>query len=136
MIYQFSRASRDALKTCHYDLKKLFLEVINHYDCSVLEGFRGKTAQNLAFNRGFSNNKWPDSKHNIKPSLAVDVVPYPIDWLDFKRFYYFGGLVLGLANKLHINVVWGGDWDKDNDFNDQKLNDLAHFELRESKKDV
>jgi hypothetical protein len=30
---------------------------------------------------------------------------------------------------MQYDIRWGGDWDRDNDFSDQKLNDLCHFEL-------
>ena len=38
------------------------------------------------------------------------------------------GLVLGIAAVFGIKIRWGGDWDSDNDLNDQKFMDLAHFE--------
>ena len=37
--------------------------------------------------------------------------------------------VLFVYKKMKINVRWGGDWDSDLDFNDQKFLDLVHFEL-------
>jgi peptidoglycan L-alanyl-D-glutamate endopeptidase CwlK len=48
----------------------------------------------------------------------VDVAPYPIDWEDYEKFYWFGGY-----------IRWGGDWDGDGDFKDQTLVDLVHWEI-------
>ena len=65
----------------------------------------------------------------------VDIAPYPIDWEDTKRFALLAGIVIGIDSQLKQNklitydIRWGGDWDGDNDLNDQKFNDLGHFEL-------
>jgi len=128
--YKFSKLSKANLFTAHQMLKKLFDQIIKTYDCSILEGHRNKENQNKAYRRGKSKLKWPRSKHNKRPSLAVDVAPYPIDWKDRKRFYHFGGYVKGVADQLKIKIRWGGDWDDDHDFKDQKFNDLVHFEIK------
>jgi len=125
----FSKQSKERLATCHPDLQRLFNEVIKHYDCVVLEGHRGEAAQNAAFKAGNSKLKWPHGNHNKLPSLAVDVSPYPVDWKNSKRFYYFSGFVMGLANQMGIKIRWGGDWDSDKDLDDNGLVDLPHFEL-------
>lgn len=125
----FSKKSKEQLATCHPDLQRLFNEVIKHYDCVVLEGHRGEAAQNAAFKAGNSKVKWPNGNHNKLPSLAVDVVPYPIDWKNAKRFYDFAGFVRGVANQMGIKIRWGGDWDSDKDLDDNSLIDLPHFEL-------
>ena len=63
------------------------------------------------------------------PSLAIDAAPSPIDWNDRERFFYFAGVVKGVAEEMGIKIRWGGDWDGDNDFDDQTFDDLVHFEL-------
>lgn len=128
-MYKFSKTSLERLSTCHVDLQKLFNEVIKHYDCTIVCGHRSKEEQNLAFKKGNSKLQYPKSKHNVYPSVAVDVAPYPIDWNDMSRFYHFGGYVLGVADILNIKLRWGGDWDSDNDLKDQTFMDLVHFEL-------
>lgn len=125
----FSPQSLGRLGTCHEDLQRLFMRVVNGWDCTVLEGHRDKAAQNEAFRTGRSKLQWPNGNHNKKPSLAVDVAPYPIDWQDWKRFYAFGGYVLGIADHMGIGIRWGGDWNGNRDFADQSFNDLPHFEL-------
>lgn len=127
---RFSRASEAALASAHPDLQRLFREVIKYADCKVLEGHRDKVAQDAAVATGHSKVRWPKSKHNSLPSLAVDVVPYPINWKDTKRFYFLAGFVKGVASQLGLIVRWGGDWDSDGDFADQSFMDLPHYEIR------
>ena len=126
---KFSDKSLGILRGCHSDLIRLFQEVIKNYDCTVLCGQRTKEEQDEAFRTGKSKLEYPNSKHNKSPSMAVDVVPYPIDWKDTKRFYHFMGYVKGIADQLDIKIRCGGDWDGDNDFKDQSFHDLPHFEL-------
>ncbi len=136
---KFGKTSRERLETCHPDIIRLFNEVVKEYDCSILEGYRGEEKQNEMFATGKSKLKFPLGKHNSKPSKAVDVAPYPINWGDegtssqrqkaVARFYHFAGYVLAKADSLGIKVRWGGDWDGDKDFSDQKFDDLVHFEL-------
>jgi len=126
----FGEKSLKQLSTCHEDLQKLFNEVIKHIDCAVLEGHRGEEAQEEAVRTGKSKVHWPNGNHNKKPSLAADVAPWPIDWNDKDRFYYFAGFVKGIAATMGLTIRWGGDWDSDNDFKDQTFHDLPHFELK------
>ncbi len=106
-----------------------FNEVVKHFDCTVIEGHRGKERQNAAYNKGNSKLKFPNGKHNKSPSIAVDVAPYPIDWSDRDRFHYFGGFVLGVAKEMGMNIRWGGDWDSDGDVKDNGFDDLVHVEI-------
>jgi len=120
-------------------MQTLLNYVVRKYDCSVLCGTRTRAEQDLAFNSGNSTVKWPKSKHNSNPSRAADVAPYPIDWGEagtkeqrrkaIARFYHFAGYVLAMAEVLNIKVRWGGDWDNDRNFADQKFDDLVHWEL-------
>ena len=126
----FGNTSQGRLDTCHPDLKRLFEEVILHFDCAVLCGHRTEAEQTDVFSRGMSKVEWPNSKHNGTPSKAVDVAPYPINWSDKERFYYFAGIVKGIAIKMRIDIRWGGDWDSDTEVSDQTFMDLPHFELR------
>ena len=131
----YSERSKKRLKTCHIDLQVIFNHVIKYFDCTVITGHRGEKEQNAAYNKGNSKLKYPKSKHNKTPSLAADVMPYPIDWRDLNRMRYFAGVVFGIAKMLKDeglithNLRWGGDWDKDTEVKDNKFNDLTHFEL-------
>lgn len=125
----FGQRSQDRLAECHEDLRRLFVAVVEHYDCTILQGHRGEAAQMEAFETGKSKLPWDLSKHNKVPSLAVDAAPWPVDWDNLEAFRTFGGFVLGTAVALGITIRWGGDWDGDWTFTDQRFHDLPHFEL-------
>ncbi|MCP5136584.1 MAG: M15 family peptidase [Gammaproteobacteria bacterium] len=127
--FMFSALSQAKLGTCHPHLRTLFLEVIKHVDCTVLEGHRSVLDQDKAFHEGRSKLRGGSSKHNMTPSMAVDVAPYPIDWNDRDRFLLFVGFVKGVAAQLGIRIRCGADWDGDGTTTDQTFHDLPHFEL-------
>lgn len=126
---EFSERSKKKLESCHFKLQELFNEVIKYFDCTILEGHRDEQRQNELFETGFSKVKFPDSKHNKFRSEAVDVAPYPINYQDRDRFYYFAGFVKGIAATKGINLVCGCDWDNDTDLHDQTFMDLCHFQI-------
>jgi len=128
-VAKFSKVSLARLLTCDIALQQLFLEVVKFFDCTVECGHRGKEAQDAAFAAGRSKLQWPRSKHNTTPSQAVDVSPYPVNYKDVQRYYYFAGQVTQFAREMKIAVRWGGDWDSDTFVNDQNFNDLVHWEL-------
>lgn len=127
----FSQSSAAKLATCDARLVRLFERVVQIVDCTVICGHREKAEQDEAVRLGRSKTPWPTSKHNVYPSRAVDVAPYPLDWSDTRRFDHFAGVVRGVAAQLGIRVRWGGDWDGDFDLADQSFNDLPHFEIVE-----
>lgn len=130
---RFSSKSNRQLDTCHPLLQELFRAVVKEDDCAVIEGHRARRRQNQLFQQGRSRLKWPDGKHNVMPSKAVDVAPYlekvGIPWKNRAAFYDFAEKVKAKAKELGIKVRWGGDWDGDGDFTDQTFHDLPHWEL-------
>lgn len=127
--FKFGKDSQRNLDEAHPLLQELFNEVIRYVDCSVIEGHRSEKEQNKFFKMGLSKLKYPKSKHNKKPSLAVDVIPYPCDWKDREQFSYFAGIVLGIAASKGINIRWGGDFNTNHDIGDDRFYDAPHFEL-------
>ena len=79
---RFGNKSKERLATCHPDLQRVFNEVINYVDCSILEGYRNAYWQDKYYAEGKTKLKYPDGRHNANPSNAVDVTPYPVDWDD------------------------------------------------------
>ena len=51
---RFGKRSKERLATCDEQLIHLFEEVVKHFDCSVIQGHRGKADQNKAFDEGKS----------------------------------------------------------------------------------
>lgn len=128
---KWSNTSKERLEQCDERLQALAEAVLQIHDCSVLTGHRSENAQNQAYVEGYSTIQWPYSKHNSLPSLAIDLAPFPIDWENTKRFYYFAGIVMGVAKQMNLPIRWGGDWDMDNDLDDSNFLDLVHFEINE-----
>lgn len=127
--YKFSKKSASELETCHEDLQMIMREVIKYYDFAITCGNRNEIDQNKAFESGVSKVKFPDSDHNTLPSLAIDVVPCPIDWKDIQRFGEFirfiQGFTLGRFNiKLQSGLDWNGDWRKN-----ERFYDYPHLKL-------
>jgi peptidoglycan L-alanyl-D-glutamate endopeptidase CwlK len=120
-VRKYSDISLERLCTCHSKLQVLFKTVLADADHSIICGHRGEADQELAFSSGKSLVHFPHSKHNVYPSRAVDVAPWPIDWADIDRFKAFSETVKCRANELGIRVVWGGDWDG--------FKDWPHWEL-------
>jgi len=117
----FSKESEKKLATCDVKLIKIANELIKIMDVTILCGHREEKEQNEAFNSGKSKAKFPHSKHNIFPSKAIDIVPYPIDWNDLKRFERMCGIIEGIASQLGISIRLGRDF--------KTLKDYPHIEL-------
>lgn len=132
MSYHFGKKSLAKLQTCHHDLQLIANTAIKFRDFSVIEGHRTKEKQDQYFLEGKSKLKWPDSKHNLNPSQAFDIIPYPFsqeDWENRELFITFAHYIIGVSHGLGIDLRWGGDWDRDWDLTDNRFNDWPHFEL-------
>ena len=123
-----SKTSKQKLNTCHSDLIKLIEAVAETEKCAVICGFRGRHEQEKAYMAGKSKAKWGQSKHNLKPSHAVDVVPVPLNWEDIPAFEKLGEKIMAKAKELGISIRWGRDF--------INLKDYPHFELMEKEKNV
>ena len=117
----FSSSSLSKLGTCHLDLQRLFSAVVKEVDCTILEGHRTMERQKELFRTGKS--KTLASRHLGDPSIAVDVMPYPIDWEDRERQKDFAICVYQKAIELGIKVRWGGTF--------RGFYDSPHWELIE-----
>jgi len=137
----YGARSNRVLKTLHSDLQRIFETVLSMgFDHSLIEGHRDEETQNFYYDQGKSKLRYPGSKHNQSPSLAVDAMPWfvkrpHIDWGHSPSIYHFAGVVRGVASMLfHTGQIshlirWGGDWDKDFDVREKQWDDTPHFEL-------
>lgn len=127
-MFKLSRTGGRRLNSCHPLLQYLVTDVLKTDDVTVICGFRSEQQQDAAFRHGTSKLKWPMSKHNQTPSMAVDVVPYPIDWHNIERFKALAVVVkkcwAELPEELRAGyeLQWGGDW--------EHFKDMPHWELR------
>ena len=124
----FSKQSLARLSTCHADLQAVCRELIKQYDFTVLCGRRGKAEQDAAFAAGNSRLKYPQSKHNATPSLAVDIAPCPLDWGNLARFRQmlcrFDALAkcLRARGEIKSEFAYGADW--------ADFKDYPHIEIK------
>jgi peptidoglycan L-alanyl-D-glutamate endopeptidase CwlK len=105
--------SLDRLKECHPDLIKLIMRVDELYPCHVICGHRNEADQNKAFDEKKSQLKFPQSKHNSKPSRAVDVVSgngKTIAWSDLKAFEILCLTIEAVAEEMNIKIRLGRDF--------------------------
>lgn len=154
----YSGQSNGRLNSCDAGIQSVFRFVVLHRDNIILCGHRGEAEQTAAVAAGASKAPWPTSLHNKVPSLAVDAAPfYPevpaggVDWRtdaelleaakkqdwpavraileNIKRWHNFAGYVQGVGEVMGVPLTWGGDWNGDSRFSDEKLVDLPHFQL-------
>jgi len=118
---RFGLHSLKLLSECDPRIQQICNEAIKYYDFAVVCGHRNQEEQDECFRNGTSKLRYPKSKHNSLPSLAVDLVPYPIDWKDIKRFKQLGVIMKREADKLGIRIRWGGDF--------IFFKDYPHFEV-------
>jgi peptidoglycan L-alanyl-D-glutamate endopeptidase CwlK len=124
---RFSKRSLIQLESCHIVLQRLLRRVIERTDFTVICGFRNQSEQTKAYEAGASKLQFPHSRHNISPSCAVDLAPWPIDWKDIDRFKELGRIVkeewnlMPESERLRYILEWGGDW--------LTFRDLPHFQI-------
>lgn len=113
---KFGKTSLKRLKTCSEPIQIVMNQAIKLYDFSILDGHRNEKAQTKAFDNGFSHLKYPNSKHNLFPSLAIDIAPYPIEWLDHERFILLAQYIHIIAFKEGFKFYNGGYWRDPKDY--------------------
>lgn len=124
---KYSKNSRSRLDTCHPDIQRLMEKVLETYDHSILCGYRGKEEQDYAYLTRKSKLKFPRSKHNKAPSIAVDIQPYP--YKDERDLHHFIGYVQAVADSMGIKIRCGRDWNMNHRADDETFMDAFHIEL-------
>lgn len=134
------------LSTCHPLLSQIAIRALEicPYDITIVHGWRSEDVQNALFDRGASQKRFPDSKHNKlgsngqPQSEAIDFAPYvngAIPWDDTHIFAVVAGSLFAAGIDLDIRVRgsalrWGGDWDGDGlSKGDQRFFDYGHMEI-------
>jgi peptidoglycan L-alanyl-D-glutamate endopeptidase CwlK len=122
MAKPFSKREEARLLSCHLDLQRIVRRVhIERMPLIVVCGHRGEKDQNAHFAAKTSKLKWPHSRHNVFPSEAVDLAPFPLDWKDLGRFAQLADHMLEIAHLEGVTLIWGGSW--------PKFQDFGHFEM-------
>lgn len=127
----FSREEEKILETVDARLVSVLRAARARMPFKVIEGHRGEARQNKLFAEGKTKVRFPNSKHNSLPSLAVDIAPLPIDWNNRQRFAELAAIVFDEAKKRNVRLRWGGDWNRNGDWRDETFLDMPHFEIDE-----
>lgn len=139
-MYALSPASIRKLEGVHPDLVRVVKQAIRitNQDFSILEGVRTPERQKKLYAQGRTEPgeivTWTlKSNHFINPETgyghAVDIVPYPLDWNDPKKFDAIAKAMFSAAKELKVNLRWGADWDQDGKPREKGESDSPHFEL-------
>jgi peptidoglycan L-alanyl-D-glutamate endopeptidase CwlK len=149
MTYVFGKQSLARLEGVHPKMVavvKHALEIMNDWDANgvpttdimVLEGVRAPERQKELFAQGRTKPgkivTWTlKSNHFKNPKTgfghAVDLVPYPVDWNDTKKFDRISRAMFQAASELDTPIRWGADWDRDGHPRERGESDSPHFEL-------
>jgi len=138
MSFKLGSKSRKNLQGVHPDLVKVVERAIEitPVDFTVFEGVRTLNRQRQLVAKGLS--KTMNSRHIPGAdglAKAVDLVPLvdgKVTWENKHiRSHYIpmAKAVLQAADELNVPIRWGGDWDQDGTWTDEKFFDGPHFEL-------
>ena len=126
---KFGDVSRSRLLTCDERLHRIANAAIQIVDFSILVGHRSDKEQQDLYEKGLSQKKAGQSKHNVYPSKAFDFGPYPYDATNIPQYTYIAGIIMAIGAQLGIKLRYGGDWNMNGDLRDNKFNDMGHIEL-------
>ena len=152
MSYNLSQRSLDRLKGVDERLQRVVKRAIQltKQDFMVLEGVRTKQQCMINYGKGrtaaqcvakgvpaqYANPRaakvtWLNDPFASKhvSGKAVDLVPYPVDWNDLKKFDAIAQAMLQAAKELGVPVRWGADWDGDGKPRERGESDSPHFEI-------
>lgn len=133
--FKFSASSRSRLETCDALLVKVANEALatSPVDFVIACGHRGQAEQDAACRQGLSKVTFPNSKHNTTPSRAFDFYPAingVAQWDNPKAFKDVAHHILMTADRLGVQLRWGGTWSDDADDRLAKFCDMPHIELK------
>ena len=152
MSYNLSQRSLDKLVGVDEHLQRVVKRAIqiSKQDFMVLEGIRTREQCMINYGKGrtvaqcvakgvpaqYANPRaakvtWLNNPFASKhvTGKAVDLVPYPVDWNDLKKFDLIAQAMLQAAKELGVPVRWGADWDADGKPRERGESDSPHFEI-------
>lgn len=128
-IEEIEKREAEILQNVHSDLITFYLFLKHEYPCNytIFFGYKNEMYQNLSYEYGESKFKYPDSKHNRTPSLAIDIVFFKYDPLDYSNYIFTEDSIeklkeigkigkriskwLYIKDKIENEIKWGGDFD-------------------------
>ena len=152
MAFNLSQKSLDKMNGVDERLQRVVKRAIQltKQDFMVLEGVRTKEQCMINYGKGrtaaqcvakgvpaqYANPNaakvtWLNDPFASKhvSGKAVDLVPYPVDWNDLKKFDAIAKAMLQAAKELNVPIRWGADWDNDGKPREKGESDSPHFEI-------
>ena len=128
--YKLGIRSRRRLEGVHHDIVRVVERAIEltEVDFTVLEGLRTEKRQERLVAIG---NSWTMKSRHLT-GHAVDLAPViggRIPWQDLSQFVLVSEAMFKAADELGVLIQWGGDWDLDGDWRDEKRFDGPHFQI-------
>lgn len=133
-MYTLSKASLDKLQGVHPDLVKVVKRAIEltDTDFKVGEGVRTPARQRTLVAEGKSktlNSRHIPGKDGLGKAVDLWVLKNGSVTWDVPSYVKLSKFVLQAAKELNIPIRWGGDWDGDGDYKDERFFDGPHYEL-------
>lgn len=138
-MFHLGNRSQRRLEGVHSDLQAVveLAITLTTVDFTVLEGVRSHGRQLRLYAVGATSTM--NSRHLVKKKEdggngfghAVDLgawVDGGVRW-DWPLYYKIADAMIEAADELDISIRWGGDWDSDGEYDDEKWRDGPHFEL-------
>jgi len=138
-MFRYGEKSLEHIRKLHKDLQLILGEAIKYVDITVIDSHRDEDTQNKYFKEGKSKVKFPNSKHNKFPSMAVDIIPlkFPNNFKDWAKFAYMIGIVKGISEEMYKNgtikhrLRFGLDFNRDGILFNDSFIDAPHIELED-----
>lgn len=139
-MFNLGSRSLANLAGVHPDMVKVVNRAIQitEQDFMVIEGVRTQARQNQLYAQGRTAPgaivTWTKTSNHFRNAKsgyghAVDLVPFPVDWNDLKKFDAIALAMFAAADELGIPIRWGADWDRDGKWRERGESDSPHFEL-------
>lgn len=150
MGYLLGQTSNNRLDTVDPKLQRVVRRAIEitKQDFMVLEGKRSQRRQYELYAQGRSVAElraagvpqdilakpsepkvtWTLQSNHFE-GKAVDLVPYPVDWNDSRKFDAIAKAMFTAAKEQGVKLRWGADWDSDGKRRERGETDSPHFEI-------
>lgn len=130
MSFEFGKSSSEKKLGLHQDLVAVLDLAItrSRIDFAITQGLRTLKEQALLVEQ---KRSWTMNSRHLTGD-AFDVAPYKngkICFTDKELLAELAECIFKAADDLGIVIQWGGDWDMDGDWKDEKKLDMFHFQI-------
>lgn len=137
-MFSLSKASEDKMNGVHPDLIKVVRRAIqiSKVDFKVGEGVRTLARQKTLVAEGKSktlNSRHIPGRDGLGKAVDLWVIKGGTIVWDQASYVELSQYVLQAAKELGVSIRWGGDWDGDGNWKEERFFDGPHYELLTAK---